>query len=400
MTTRNDAQTCPMHARTLPTDGTPLKPSATFGVWREEGGATPLVYPDGHEGWIVTRHELAKEVLADRRFSQQPHERFPMPQDRAAARDLDDAGLEAIRVADLLGMDGDEHSRLRRLITSRFTVKAARGRQEFVQQVVAEQIAALRDHGAPADAWVDYAQPISARVHREVLGIPDSHAQRFWDLFVQRSTRQEQFDFIRDVLALKREAPGDDLLSDLLAADITTAEVEGLALVMMSSGRDSVAYMIATTTTALLANPEQLAALRDNPDLMPAAVEEFMRYGAMFLTLFPRTATDDIELEGLTVKAGQTVSVSPVGANRDGRRFDHPDAFDVSRDAFGHVGFGHGPHGCVGQQLARIEIGQAVMALVRELPGLTLVHAEQLEPMPFAHPVATYEAGSVIVSWT
>jgi cytochrome P450 len=104
-------------------------------------------------------------------------------------------------------------------------------------------------------------------------------------------------------------------------------------------------------------------------------------------------------VDGVTIHAGQSVSVSSVAGNRDERRFPSPEEFDVTRDAYGHLGFGHGLHGCVGQQLARIEITEAITQLIGGIPSLRLVHAEQSEPMPFAHPVATYEAGAVLVGW-
>jgi cytochrome P450 len=119
----------------------------------------------------------------------------------------------------------------------------------------------------------------------------------------------------------------------------------------------------------------------------------------MFITVFPRTALEDVEVEGIKVAAGQSVSVSTVGANRDPGRWEQPDELDITRDAFGHLGFSHGIHGCIGQQLARIEISEGINQLIQGCPGLRLIEAEQLEPMPFAHPVAVYEAGSVIVEW-
>ena len=160
------------------------------------------------------------------------------------------------------------------------------------------------------------------------------------------------------------------MLSDLVSSEFSEGEIDGLTFALFSSGRDSVAYMIATATVALLSHPEQLEALRSDPSLMPGAIEEFMRYGAMFLTLFPRTATEDVELGDTHIAAGESVSVSPVAANRDGRRFENPEEFDITRDAFGHLGFGHGIHGCVGQQLARLEIRQAIGQLLAGLPGL------------------------------
>ncbi|HEY4269322.1 MAG TPA: cytochrome P450 [Galbitalea sp.] len=392
---------CPFHApRTIPTDGTPLVPSPTLAEWREEGAATPLRYSDGHEGWIVTRHELARLVLEDERFSQQP-QRMPGETHGGGddGPDVDERALEAMRVANLLGIDGPQHARIRRTILGRFSVRSARGYREDVAAIVARQLEHFRAQGSPADLTEHFAQPISAAVHCRVLGIPVALATRFSELFVGKSTNQAKADFVRDLIDAKRVDVGDDVISELIQSDLTDAEVEGLTLVLLGSGRDSVAYMIATTTVALLQHPDQLAALRDDPELVQPAIEEFMRFGAMFITLFPRTATEDIDFGDVHFKKGESVSVSPVGANRDERKYEHPDDFDTARDAYGHLGFGHGVHGCVGQQVARLEIREAITQMLAGLPGLYLVEAEQTQPMPFAHPVATYEAGSVVVGW-
>jgi cytochrome P450 len=398
---RAAAAGCPFHAGqpvTLPTDGTPLTPSPLFAQLRDEAPASPLRYADGHEGWLVTQYDMARAVLEDPRFSLMPH-RFPMGPSEVPAPDVDDFALEAIANANLLSLDAPQHGKIRRSITSRFSVRSVKGYQDFVRDVVSKQLAHLVAQGSPVDLTTEYAQPISAALHCFVLGIPDRFAGRFGTLFVGESTTQQKFDFIRDVLAVKENDLGEDVFSDLLQSDLTRAEVEGVAIVLMSSGRDSVAYMIATNTVALLTHPEQLKALRENPALISTAIEEFMRFGSMFLTVFPRTATEDLTIEGIPISKGQTVSVSQVSANRDERRFEHADQYDVSRDAFGHLGFGHGQHGCVGQQLARAEIKEAITQLIQGIPSLYLVEAEQAEPMPFAHDVATYEAGSVIVGW-
>ncbi len=400
-----DAIACPFHGeRTLPRDGMPLTPSPTLSEWRDEAAATPLTYNDGHDGLIITRHELARMVLGDSRFSQRPQR---MPGDAGMRRntgetaepDLDQRATDSMEVANLLSLDGAQHAKVRRTILGRFTVKSARGYTEDVAAIVARALADLKAQGSPADIWTDFAQPISAAVHCRVLGVPDSLAQDFATLFVGESTSQQKVDFLRQVLAYRRENLADDVLSDLIRSDLTDHEVEGLTLVLFTSGRDSVAYMIATGTVALLHHPDQLAELRENPELISGAIEEFMRYGAMFITLFPRTATEDLDFEDVHIRTGQSVSVSPVAANRDERQFEHPAQFDIHRDAFGHLGFGYGVHGCVGQQVARLEIREAITQMLGGLPGLRLVHAQQLEPMPFAHPVATYEAGEVIVAW-
>jgi cytochrome P450 len=417
---------CPFHGgvTTLPGDGTPLRPSPSIARWRAEAPATPLDYADGHRGLIATGYDLARAVLEDPRFSMVPG-RLPLPPggrrahgmvgnehdvasdphgehedvDAVADPDLDAAAQRSLR-AGLLGLDGDAHARLRRTVTSRFSVKQARMRQPQVAATVAATLAAFQAEGSPNDVWTRYAKPIAAITHCQVLGVPERDHERWVRLFVDNATTQQRFDFIRELLDTRAADPGEDVVTDLLASDVVTREeAEGLLFMLMVSGRDSVAYLIATATVALLTHPEQLDLLRDEPERIGPAIEEFMRTGAMFLTLFPRTALEDVELAGIRIPAGTTVSPSSVGGNRDPERWDRPEDFDVQRDAFGHLGFGHGIHGCIGQQLARVEIREAVTALISGLPGLRLEHADQLEPLPFASPVATYEAGSVIVSW-
>lgn len=390
---------CPFHSnRMLPTDGTPLHPSPTLAEWRDEGAATPLRFSDGHDGLIVTRHDLARAVLEDARFSQLP-QRMPHHYDESESGEIDEAAAASLADAALLSLDAPQHGRIRKSVTSRFSVRSARGKQAVVSDIVRRQLETFRGVGSPADLTEHYAAPIATLVHCHVLGVPGRLVPGFWDRFVEPATTQEKFDFIRDVLAVKQEELGEDVVSDLLRSDLTRTEQEGALFVLMSSGRDSVAYIIATSMVALLTNPDQLAALRADPTLISGAIEEFMRVGAMFVTLFPRTATEDVQIGGVEFRAGQTVSVSPVAANRDERRFEAPDVFDIRRDAYGHLGFGHGQHGCVGQQLARVEIREAILQLIEAVPDLRLEYAEQLEPMPFANPVATYEAGTVMLAW-
>jgi cytochrome P450 len=395
------ASGCPVHLRqavTLPSDGTPQSPSPLFAELRDESSATPLRYADGHDGWLVTRYDLARTVLEDPRFSVLPH-RYPIDEPDPLTIGLDEVGLRSVDNGDLLMLDAPRHATVRRSVTSRFTVRAVKGYQEFAHDAVARQLEHLMAQGSPADLTTEYAQPISAIMHCRVLGVPVDRWERYSALFVGESTPQQKMDFIREVVEIKRVDPGDDVISDVLASDLDSSEMEGVLNLVMAAGRDSVAYMIATTTVALLTNPEQLAILRDDPSLIPSAVEEFVRYGSMFLTVFPRTATEDVTLDGVTIHKGQSVSVSQVSANRDDRRFEHADKFDVTRDAFGHIAFGHGQHGCVGQQLARLEIREAISQLIARIPSMYLVEAEQLGHLDFAHPVATYEAGSVVIGW-
>lgn len=415
---------CPFHAHSLPGDGTPLKPSPLLAQWREEGAFSPLDFQDGHEGLVATRYDAAVSVLQDPRFSMRPS-RMPVgPESAVTDDDAGDAGshgehahtataeAEAVplelpgdldaagRASDelnLLNLDGEEHSKLRRAVMPRFSVRQARGREPWIRAMIAEQVAYLRQRGPVVDLWRDYAMHISARTHCHVIGIPERHYDTFVALFVEASTAQQKYDFIRMLLAERENDPGEDVITDLLAnPDLDRVEIEGLLRLLMGAGRDSVAYLIATASVALLTHPEQLELLRDDPEKVRPAVEEFMRSGAMFVTLFARTATEDVEIEGTLIPAGTSVAVSPVAANRDPAHWEgDPEPFDVTRDAFGHLGFGYGIHGCIGQQVARVEIREAITALLEAFPEIALVDAEQLEPQPFAHPVAVYEAGTV-----
>jgi cytochrome P450 len=406
----SDTASCPFHARSLPGDGTPLAPSPRIAEWRQQGPFVPLDFQDGHEGLAAVRYEAATSVLQDPRFSMRPA-RMPVGPDgiddttaESAAvplelpGELDESGQRSEDL-NLLTLDGSEHAKLRRAATARFSVRQARSREPWIREMIAEQVAILRERGPVVDLWREFAMPISARTHCKVIGVPDRHFDRFVELFVEASTAQQKYDFIRALIVERRDDPGEDVITDLLAnEELDRVEVEGLLRLLMGAGRDSVAYLIATASVALLTNPSQLALLREDPERIRPAVEEFMRVGAMFVTVFARTALEDVEIEGMTIPAGTSVAVSPVAANRDPEHWGaDAEAFDVTRDAFGHFGFGSGIHGCIGQQVARVEIREAIAALLDGFPQLQLVSAEQLEPQPFAHPVAVYEAGEVLV---
>lgn len=389
---------CP-HKHNLPSDGTPLNPSPTLDHWRESSAITSLTYSDGHDGWIALRQEIAQEILLDTRLSQLPH-RFPglapvLPPEGF----IDDADELAIRSADLLALDGDQHRKCRRTVTSKFSFKAVNSYTEIVSALVSKQLAHLRSQPQPVDLTEHYSEPISIANHAFVLGIPDSMVSEFERTFVSTASREDRITFVRDIYKYRKGNPGEDLISHLIASELTQAEVEGLIYVFFTSGRDSVAYMISTSMVALLQHPDQLAYLQKNLPPSQEAIEELMRYCAMFVTLFPRTALEEMEIAGQKIEIGQSVSVSPVAVNRDSRIWDDPDTLKLDREIKAHLSFGHGIHGCVGQQLARLVIQESLSQLLGGVNSIELVLAEQLEPMEFAHPVATYKVGKVFLTW-
>lgn len=389
---------CP-HARSLPTDGTPLNPSPVLDNWRESSEITPLAFPDGHVGWIALQQQISQEILMDARFSQQPH-RFPGLTPQLISEDFIDVQDElAIRSADLLALDGDQHRKCRKAVTSKFSFRAVSSYSEAVSALVSRQLSHLLAQPQPVDLTENFSEPISIANHAFVLGIPNSMVKEFERTFVGSVNRIERIKYLRDVYEYKLGNPGDDVISHLIQSDLTRAEVEGLIYVFFTSGRDSVAYMISTGMLALLQNPEQLSHLRMNLPVSHEAIEELMRYCAMFVTLFPRTALEDLEISGHKIQSGQSVSVSPVAANRDPQIWSEPNSLKLDREIRGHLSFGHGIHGCLGQQLARLVIQESLTQLLRATKSITLVSADQLAPMEFAHPVATYKVGRVIVEF-
>ena len=389
---------CP-HKHNLPSDGTPLKPSPTLDHWRESSAITPLSFPDGHEGWIALEQQISQEILMDTRFSQQPH-RFPgLAPQQTPEGFIDERDKLAIRTADLLALDGDQHRKCRKTVTSKFSFKAVNSYAEAVSTLVSKQLSHLLEQPQPVDLTEHFSEPISIANHAFVLGIPDSMVKEFERTFVGSVSREERIKYLREVYQYKLENPGEDVISHLIQSELTQAEVEGLIYVFFTSGRDSVAYMISTSMVALLQNPDQLNLLRNSLPVPAEAIEELMRFCAMFVTLFPRTALEDLELNGQKIQAGQSISVSPVAVNRDPRIWSEPNSLKLDREVKAHLSFGHGIHGCLGQQLARLVIQESLTQLLRAINSIELVSAEQLEPMEFAHPVATYKVGTVFINF-
>lgn len=384
----------------IPSDGTPLCPSGNFAQWRKNGPAAPLRYQDGHIGHIALDHNLAQAVLEDLGFSMKPF-RLPKAEDIPLTTDMpsyDEAASAGLSTSDLLSLDGEAHSRARRVVLPKLSVKVVRSLMPQVRVIILEQLEKLKGESGIVDLNHDYSEPISFATHSILMGFEGYLVEEYRAIFTSEATSQQQFDFARRLIAKKKQSLGDDVLSTLIGSELTPEEQEALTLVLLVSGRDSISYFITTSILALLKNPSQLKILKNEPEKINSAVEELIRFGTMFLTLFPRTALVDFELDGYKIDAGQSVSVSAVAANRDPSRFENPDVLDINRSAAGHIGFGHGIHSCLGQQFARAVLSEAIPSFLNAFPNAELQAVEQDFPMEFAHPIATYKAGSVEIS--
>jgi cytochrome P450 len=262
--------------------------------------------------------------------------------------------------------------------------------------------------GPSADLVTAFAKPIPSIVICELLGVPYEDRGRFQnqiDTFLGGESSDEDLiaaytgvqNYLAELVAAKRANPTDDVLSDLTDSDLTDEELRGMALILLSAGFDTTANMLALGTFALLQNPAQLAALRAEPALTDGAVEELLRYLTV-VKMLQRTALEDVELGGYTIKAGTTVILSYNTANRDPERFTDPHVLDLRRQDGGHLAFGHGIHQCLGQQLARVEMRVALPALLNRFPTLRLaVPAEEVALRPEVADV--YGVKSLPVTW-
>ncbi|BDM74492.1 cytochrome P450 (plasmid) [Streptomyces nigrescens] len=373
---------------TLPTDrhtGCPFDPPAALTALSDQP-LRRMRYADGHIGWLATGHAAARAILADPRFSSRNellHPPVPVP---GMPEELPPAP-----VGDITGLDAPEHTRYRRLLTGKFTVRRMRQLTERVEQFTTECLDAMEQAGPTADLVAAFAQPVPALMICELLGVPYGDRERFqsqvatiFDQTADAEAKGEAYtallQYLNELVLAKRAEPTDDLLSDLTTSDLTDEELAGIGGLLLAAGLDTTANMLGLGTFALLSNPDQLDALRADPGLAEQTVEELLRYLSVADPIL-RAALEDVEVEGQLIRAGETVTVSVQAANRDPRKFPDPDRLDIHRKATGHVAFGHGAHQCLGQQLARVEMAVAFPALLARFPTLRLAVPPQEVPL-------------------
>ena len=382
--------------------GRPFDPPEELARIREQEPLSRLVFPDGHEGWLVTSHSLVRAVVGDPRFSAR-HELLHIPLPGPGAMEQPPPAAPGL----FIGMDAPEHTRYRRLLAGKFTVRRMRLLTERVGEIAADQLDAMDRNGPPTDLVEAYAQPIPALTICELLGVPYTDHESFQrhaaTVNNHDATLEEQYaaimaiqEYLHGLVQAKRKEPTDDLLSDLTTSDLTDEELSNVGTLLLGAGLDTTANMIALGTFALLTHPDQLAALRSDPGLVDQAIEELLRYLSIAHT-GARSALEDVELNGHVIKAGETVALSVQAANRDPEKFPDPDTLDIRRQAGGHLSLGHGIHQCLGQQLARVEMRAAFPALLARFPTLRLDVAP--EDVPLRNNSDIYGVDRLPVAW-
>ncbi|OKJ64636.1 cytochrome [Streptomyces sp. CB02009] len=355
-------------------------PHTTYARLREAGPAHRITGPDGMPVWVVTRYADVRRLLADPRLSLDKAHRLP--------GNYRGFSLPPALDANLLNMDPPDHTRIRRLVTKAFTPGRVDRMRPGIQLLADRLLDAVADRGH-ADLIAEFATPLPITVICDLLGVEQDARRDFraWtDALIAPDPRNPgaakravaaMLTYFPQLIADKRRTRGNDLLSDLIDARddgdrLTEDELTSLAFLILFAGYENTVQLIGTAVLALLDHPEQLAELRDNPDKVEGAVEEFARFDGPALLAIRRFPVDDVEIGGVTIPAGETVMLSLASANRDPDRFPDPDRLDVHRRDGGHLALGHGIHYCVGAPLARLETQIAVSTLLRRFPDLEL----------------------------
>lgn len=361
--------------------GCPYHPPAEYTELSEQGPLSQVELYDGRVAWLVTQHKETREMFADARLFSSDHDNPAFPILAEREKNFPEFTQE------LFGLDGERHKARRRMLLPRFTAKQVERLRPMIQAVADELIGDLLRHETPVDLVAVLGRPLPSRVICKMLGISyeehelfEVHAQGIMqapDLEQAVTAGRELLDYLVKVVDAKRTNLSDDLLSTLIrdrlnTGELTSIEVSKLMVALLIGGQETTTSMIGLGTLTLLQHPDQLAMLREDPELVPGAVEELMRFLSIADLTTLRVATADVEVAGRTIKEGDGVILSTAAANRDTRAFENPDVFDIRRDTQGHLAFGHGPHRCLGENLARAELEILFTTLFERIPTLRL----------------------------
>jgi cytochrome P450 len=366
----------PIRLESLDEDSYYRDPLGFFASLRESRPVAPVRMPAYGRAWIVTRYADVRTVLTDPRLAKDVH-RWP---GGGRSRPSEATGV----YAHMLHADPPDHTRLRRVVQRAFTPRRAalRPRAEEIAAGLLDEMA--RAPGDVTDLLGAYARPLPIAVLCELLAIPE--ADRAWiavavaaydDRAQHDRLERELAAYFAELIAARRSEPGDDLVSALAcdsggADGLTGNELVSTVFLLVMAGFDTTVNLIASGALALLTHPGEKARLRQDPSLLPAAVEELLRFTNPVNHANDRFTTEDVPIGDVVIPAGEWVLPAISSANRDPAQFPDPDRLDLGRDTSGHVAFGHGIHHCLGAPLARMEAEVALGALLARFPRISL----------------------------
>ncbi|MEU4519911.1 cytochrome P450 [Amycolatopsis sp. NPDC024027] len=381
----------------------PYSPPPRLGELQRDAPISRVRIWDGSTPWLLTRYADVRAVLADRRFSVDPTRpgypaRGPAGRSRRTGR------------GSFISMDAPEHTRLRRMLISEFTVRRVEALRPAIHRTATELLDELTAGPQPADLVARYALPLPSIVISALLGVPyEDHAffedrarAMLDDSAGGDANRAATAELARYLGALLHRRSGDDLLGRLNAEQVATgalsrADAVATAILLLIAGHETTANQIALSTAFLLDNPEHAEAFRNAEGPPATAVDELLRL--LTITHFGRrrVATADVRLGDVTIRTGEGVIAAADSANRDPREFADPDEVDLARSPNHHLAFGHGEHLCLGHHLARLELHIALTTLLQRLPRLR--PAVPTGELPFRHAHPIYGIDRLPVTW-
>jgi cytochrome P450 len=371
--------------RTYPFSRIRLEPDPQYAELRRSEPVCRVQLPYGPPAWLVTDYLLTKAVLGDARFSRAAAVGRDNP--RATAADITQVAESVV------SMDPPEHTRIRKLVGKAFTPRRVEELRPRATEIAVGLLEDMIAAGPPVDLVSSFSFVFPVIVICELLGIQqgDRHMFRGWADAIVSTTNttpvQEQdaylhlVGYMADLFAERRAHPADDLLTGLVQARdnddrLSDSELLILAVALLVAGHESTSHQITNMTYTLLTHPAQLQQLRQQPELLSAAVEEMLRFNVFGSAINPLIATTDVQLGDVVVRAGEPVLCARSSANRDESIFSSPDELDFSRSPNPHVAFGYGPHHCIGANLARMELQVALGIILSRLPGLQMAVPE------------------------
>ncbi|QYN34641.1 cytochrome P450 [Pseudonocardia sp. DSM 110487] len=374
-------------------------PVGGYGRLREQAPLVRGRTPDGTPAWFVTRQADVRTVLSDPRFVNGARSVPGVEVDSVRDKLVEMVGIPADLAhyfADsILDYDGEDHSRLRKLVSRAFTVRRISALRPRVEEITAGLLDRMSGLGEPVDLVAEYAYPLPITVICELVGVAEEERpawHRWSSAFMQMrpdmmpAAAREMIDHVHEMIEHRRAEPADDLLTALVQVQeadgdrLSADELVSMVITLVIAGHETTAHLIGNATYALLTHPDQLDLLRADPTLWPGAVNELMRWCGPVQVARMRYAAEDVELGGVAIRRGEVVQPVLVSSNRDPREYPEAERLDVTRRPAGrgegHVGFGHGLHYCLGAALARQEGEVALRALVERFPRLALASDE------------------------
>ncbi|HVV92585.1 MAG TPA: cytochrome P450 [Hyphomicrobiales bacterium] len=385
----------------------PLEPPPEFVLLRREHPVSRATLWNGQKVWLLTRYEDAQAALNDTRLSSVPaNPGYPTLSPTIAASRRADTSF--------LRMDRPKHTEHRRMWTQFFSSRRIQEMRPGIEATVDRTLDRLAEMPQPADFVKHFALLVPSLVICQLLDVPEDRHAFFQRHSLTRMTMNgTPADILQAMAALdafweseidRRERhPGDDIISRLIVTEVqaghlTKAELRGMAQLMLLAGHETTANMIALGTLTLLRHPEALGRIKADPSLVPAAVEELLRYLTVAQHGLGRTAIADVEIGGQLIRSGEGVLVVVAAANRDESEFADPDRLDIDRPGVRrHVSFGSGIHQCIGHPLARAELQIVFSKLFARFPGLSLAVAD--EDIPYKYDNLFFGVHSLPVRW-